>query len=617
MKNKVKKEFRYTSYLKNYKVSSFLAPLFKAIESVCELFVPIIMANIIDYGVANSDEHYIIWNGALILILNIVGFIFAIFGQKFAAIASMGVGKDIRNDIFSHINTLSHAELDKFSTTTLLNRSVNDVRNIQDGIGSVLRIIMRAPCLLIGSLIMALFINIKLSLIFVVIIPILILIVWQIMKKLKPLLLEIKGKLDKTTNITRENLTGVRVVRAFNKQAFETERFKNSNYDLINSQIKHGTWSALLRPLISIVVNFAIIALFYFGGIEVNIGGLTQGKLLAFINYFGTISSCILTISNLITIVTRMNASAERINGLMVVKNSIKDPSKPVKVDFENDNLGKVEFRDVNFSYSDVKNAVNNLSFTAEPGEIIGVIGGTGSGKSSIVNLIPRFYDATSGEVLVGDTNIKKHKVEDLRNIIGLVPQNPTLFEGSIRSNMCWRKPDATDDEIVKALKIAQAYDFVKEYPDFLEHRVNKGGTNFSGGQRQRLTIARALVGSPHIIILDDASSALDFATDARLRKAIRTYLSNATTFIVTQRTNSIRDANKIIVIDNGNIVDIGTHQELLERCKIYQEIHYSQNKKEVKWWITIKDFLQTRCVKTTQSEQSKNTKNERVLLTF
>lgn len=583
MKKRKKKEFGYFSYLKNYKFFSFLAPFFKGIESVCELFVPIIMANIIDYGVANSDEHYIIWNGALILILNIAGFIFAVFGQKCAAIASMGVGKDIRKDIFSHINSLSYAELDKFSTTTLLNRSVNDVRNIQDGLGSLLRMIMRAPCLLIGSLIMSLFINIKLSLIFVVIIPILVFIVWIIMKKLKPILLTIKSKLDKTTNITRENLTGVRVVRAFNKQAFETERFKNANYDLISSQIKHGALNSLLRPLISIVVNFAIIALFYFGGIEVNIGELTQGKLLAFINYFGKISTCIISISSLLTIVNRMNASNERIKEIMSVKNSIKDPSNPVKVDFNDNNLGRVEFINVNFSYSNVKNAVNNLSLEVNPGEIIGVIGGTGSGKSSITNLIPRFYDVTSGEVLVGGNNVKKYRVEDLRNIIGIVPQNPTLFEGSIRSNMCWRKPDATDDEIIKALKIAQAYDFVKEYPDFLEHRVNRGGTNFSGGQRQRLTIARALVGNPHIIILDDSSSALDFATDARLRKSIRTYLDSSTNFIVTQRTNSIRDANKIIVVDNGNIIDIGTHAELLERCKIYQEIHYSQNKKEVK----------------------------------
>ena len=583
MKNKVKKEFNYFGYLRKYKTQSFFAPFCKGVETLSELFVPYIMAKIIDIGIAHNDVGYIIRNGILILALNIIGIIFAIIGQKCAAIASRGAGKDIRNDIFEHINDLSHSELDKFSTTTLLNRSVNDVRNIQVGLGSILRVIMRAPVLIIGSLIMSLFINIKLSLVFVVIIPLLVLIVWKVMSKLKPLLLTIKTKLDKTTNVTRENLTGVRVVRAFNKQNYETEKFKNANYDLISTQIKHGEWNSALSPLISMVVNLAVLLLFYFGGIEVNVGGLSQGKLIAFIDYFGTISVCIVTLANLITIITRMNASAVRINELMSVKNSIKNPSNPTKVDFDDINLGKVEFKDVNFSYSSVKNAVTDLSFKAEPGEIIGIIGGTGSGKSSIINLIPRFYDVTSGEILVNDVNIKKYNIEDLRNIIGLVPQNPTLFEGTIRSNMCWRKQDATDEEIIKALKIAQAYDFVKEYPDFLEHKVNKGGKNFSGGQRQRLTIARGLIGNPHIIILDDSSSALDFATDAKLRKSIRNNLTESTVFIVTQRTNSIRDANKIIVVNNGNIIDIGTHTELLERCQIYQEIHYSQNKKETK----------------------------------
>ena len=583
MKNKTKKEFRYFSYLKNYKLQTFFAPFCKCVETLTELFIPYLMAQIIDIGIAHNDKKYIISYGIVILVLNIIGFAFAIVGQKCAAIASRGAGKDIRNDVFEHINELSHSELDKFSTTTLLNRTVNDVRNIQIGIGSVLRTIMRTPVLIIGSLIMSLFINAKLSLIFIVIIPILCFIVWKIMGKLKPLLIKIKTKLDKTTNITRENLTGVRVVRAFNKQNSETEKFKDANYDLITTQLRHGEWNSALIPLISIVVNFAIIALFYFGGIEVNVGELSQGKLIAFIDYFGTISTCIVTLANLITIITRMNASSDRVNELMMVKNSVKDPANPVKVDFDDVNLGKVEFKNVNFSYSEVKNAVSGLSFSAEPGDIIGIIGGTGSGKSSIVNLIPRFYDTTSGEILVNDINIKKYNLEDLRNIIGLVPQNPTLFEGTIKSNMCWRKPDATDEEIIKALKISQAYDFVKEYPEFLDHHVNKGGTNFSGGQRQRLTIARALVGNPHIIILDDASSALDFATDAKLRKAIRLSLSDATTFIVTQRTNSIRDANKIIVINNGDIVDIGTHDELLERCNVYQEIHYSQNKKETK----------------------------------
>ncbi len=582
-KNKKNREFKYWKYLKNYKKFVFWGPFFKGIETITELFVPYIMAMIIDVGIANNDNAYIIKYGVLILVLNLIGFVCAIIAQKLASLAQTYIGRDIRNDIFAHINSLSHAELDQFTTTTLLNRTINDVRNIQRGIGSILRTIMRFPCLLIGSLILSLFINLKLSLIFVVIIPILLIILVKIMKKLKPLLIDIKTKLDKTTDITRENLTGVRVVRAFNKQNYETEKFKNANYELISTQIKHGVWNSALQPLISIVVNFSIIALLYFGGIEINIGSLSQGKLIAFIDYFGTISSCVVSISNLITIVTSMTASGERINNLLLVKNSINNPSSPVKVDFNDFGLGKVEFKDVNFSYSNVKNIVTNLSFTANPGDIIGVIGGTGSGKSSIVNLIPRFYDVSSGEILINDVNIKKYKVDELRSFIGLVPQNPTLFEGTIKSNMCWRKPDASDEEIIKALKIAQAYDFVKEYPDFLEHKVSRGGSNFSGGQRQRLTIARALVGNPNIIILDDSSSALDFATDAKLRKSIRANLSNSTTFIVTQRTNSIRDANKIIVTNNGEIVDIGTHEELLSRCKIYTEIHNSQNTKEVK----------------------------------
>lgn len=581
-KNKHKSELNYFGYLKKYKRYAFFAPFFKGLETVTELFIPLIMSNILDIGVKNNDIDYIVRYGIIILILNILGVGFAILSQNLAAKAQVRVGRDIRNDIFSHINSLSHAELDKFTTTTLLNRSVNDVRNIQAGVGATLRNIMRAPCLLIGSLILSFIIAPKLSIIFIVIIPILIFIIVKIMKKIKPLLLSIKQKLDKTTNITRENLTGVRVVRAFNKQSYETEKFKNANYDLISTQIKHGAIDSALTPLISLVVNFSIIALFYFGGIEVNVGVLSQGKLIAFIDYFGTISSCIVSLSNLFTILNRANASAVRVGELFAVKNSITTPARPVEIN-NNKNYGKVEFKDVSFSYSDLKNTINNLSIVANPGDIIGIIGGTGSGKSSIINLIPRFYDVSSGEILINDINIKKYNIEQLRNIIGLVPQNPTLFKGTIRSNMCWRKPDATDDEIIKALKIAQAYDFVKDYPDFIDHKVNRGGTNFSGGQRQRLTIARALVGNPNIIILDDASSALDFATDAKLRKSIRSFLSNSTTFIVTQRTNSIRDANKIIVIDNGNIIDIGTHDELLERCQLYIEIHNSQNKKEVK----------------------------------
>jgi len=581
-KNKSKQTFKSTSYLKKYKWLVLFGPFCKAIEALSEVFAPYFMALIIDVGIKNNDKPYIIKYAIVILVINIIGMIFAIIGQKCASITSEGMGKDIRNDIFSHVNTFSHSELDKFSTATILNRSINDVYHIQEGTSQILRNVMRIPFLLIGSLVMAIFVDLKLSLVFLIVSPILLAIVFIIMKKLQPVLNESKIKLDKTSQITRENLSGVRVVRAFNKQNFEIDRFTDANTSLLQTDMKLGFLSAILQPLIYLVVNFAIVALIYFGGFQINIGGVTQGNLLAFINYFGGISGALIAFARIITILTRMKISSNRINELMETKNSIVSPQNPIKIDFNNSEFGKVEFKNVYFSYSNMKDIINNLNIVVNPKETIGIIGGTGSGKSSITNLIPRFYDVTKGEVLVNGFNVKKYKVEELRNLIGIVPQNPTLFSGTIRDNLCWRKQNATDEEIIKALKIAQAYDFVKEYPDFLEHKVQRGGTNFSGGQKQRLTIARALIGNPPIIILDDSTSALDFATDTKLRKAIKTTL-NATTFIVSQRTNSIKDADKIIVIDSGNIIDIGTHEELLNRCDLYLEIHNSQNKKEGK----------------------------------
>ena len=360
------------------------------------------------------------------------------------------------------------------------------------------------------------------------------------------------------------------------------EKFTNANTGILQNDLKQGYLAAIMLPLISLIINMAIVALIYFGGQQINIGSVSQGNLLAFINYFGQIAMALIALARIVTILTRMKTSKHRINEIFETKNSILSPAKPIKIDINDPNNGSVKFENVSFSYSYLKNVLINLNLDVQPRQTIGIIGGTGSGKSSIVNLIPRFYDATQGAVYINGHNVKKYDVEELRSIIGIVPQNPILFSGTIRENLCWRKPEATDEEIIKALKIAQAYDFVKEYPDFLNHKVNRGGTNFSGGQKQRLTIARALVGNPSIIILDDSTSALDFATDSKLRKAIHTMI-NATTFIVSQRTNSIKDADKIIVIDAGNIIDIGTHSELLERCELYQEIHNSQNKKEDK----------------------------------
>ena len=401
------------------------------------------------------------------------------------------------------------------------------------------------------------------------------------MKKMEPLLLTGKVRLDKTTNVMRENLSGIRVVRAFNKQNYEINKFSKSNLELVDIELKQGYLASVLMPLIQLIIYSAVVILIYWGGLQINTGEIAQGDLIAFISYFTQISSALVMLARLITIMTRMKTAETRINDLFETKNSIKDPKNPIKVNYNSKQLGSVEFKNVSFSFNNVKNVVNNLSLKVKPGETIGIIGCTGSGKSSITNLIPRFYDATSGEVLVGGKNVKNYKVEDLRNLIGICQQNPLLFEGTIKSNINWRNENATDEELINALKIAQAYDFVKEYPDFLNHKVQRGGVNFSGGQKQRLTIARALVGNPPIVILDDSASALDFATDAKLRKAIKTMMKNTTTFIVTQRTNSIKDADKIIVIDSGNIIDIDTHKNLLKNCDIYKEIHNSQNKKE------------------------------------
>lgn len=577
-----KSVFKPSLYLKKYSLLVVLGPTCKALEALSEVFAPYIMALLIDVGIANNDKDYILKMAIVILAINVAGMIFAILGQKCASVTSEGIGRDIRNDVFKHVNTFSFSELDKYNTTTILNRTINDVYHIQEGTSQIIRNVMRIPFLLIGSLVMAISIDLKLSLIFLVVSPILLLIVYCVMKKLQPLLTEGKKRLDKTTQITRENLSGIRVVRAFNKQNYEIDKFTEANTAMLQNDLKQGYLGAIMQPLIYLVVNFAIIAVVYFGGIQINVGSVTQGNLLAFINYFTQISAALVAFARVITILTRMKIAKNRVNDIMLTKNSIVSPASPVKIDQTSPENGSVEFKEVSFSYSYLKDVVINLNLKVEPGETIGVIGGTGSGKSSIVNLIPRFYDATKGQVLVNGQNVKKYNVEELRSIIGIVPQNPILFSGTIRDNLCWRKEDATEEELVKALKIAQAYDFVKEYPDFLDHPVNRGGTNFSGGQKQRLTIARALVGNPSIVILDDSTSALDFSTDSKLRKAIKTMLS-CTTFIVSQRTNSLKDADKIIVIDAGNIVDIGKHDELLERCDLYREIHESQNKKEVK----------------------------------
>lgn len=572
--------FKLKNYLGRYKRFMILGPIFKALETASDIITPFLMAMVIDTGIANNDKVYIYTVCGFILGLNILSFFFTVVCQKCSSLAQMGVCKDIRHDCFAHINTLSHAELDKFSTVTLTNRLVHDVDQIGTAIGMTIRNVARAPFLLIGSLIMVCTIDWKLALVFLVMSPLILLVVLSIMKKNTPRYAELKTKLDNVTNVARDNLDSVRVVRAFNKQSYETKRFDQSNKDFTKTNMDIAKTAALLQPLIALIVNFSIIAIIWFGGLEVKSGEITTGNLLAFINYLTTISTALVMIARLIIIYTRTGASLKRVGEVFATENTIKDAKNTSTLTYDTAE-GKIEFKNVNFSYNNAKNVVNGLSITVGAGQILGVIGGTGSGKSSIVNLIPRFYDVTSGEVLIDDVNVKKIKLDELRKIVGIVPQNPVLFEGTLRENMQWRKEDATDEEIIKALKIAQAYDFVRELPDFLEHKVLRGGSNFSGGQRQRLTIARALVGNPKIIILDDSSSALDFATDAALRKAIGTSLYNSTVVLVSQRATALMNADNIIVVDNGNIMGIGSHEKLLKNCTVYQEIYYSQNPEE------------------------------------
>ena len=574
--------FKLKNYLKPYSVHIILGLFFKGLEVASEIVTPYLMTKIIKIGINNADKPYIIKMTILLIVINSVAVLFALIAQKLAAIASKGVGKTIRKNMFTHINTLSHAELDKFDTTTLINRSVHDVSQIETAIGMTIRLITRAPILLIGSIVMSLIIDPKLSIVFIVALPIIVLIIFLIMKKTSPLFDQTKVKLDKVTSVTRDNLGGIRVVRAFNKQPNETARFVASNKELTDINVKTIKISSALQPLLFLLINFAVVAIMYFGGIQVNIGDVDQADLIAFINYFSQISMALVIVARIIVAYTRTNSSIKRVAEVFNTKNTIFSPENPKHIDQLN-MPNTVEFKNVYFSYNNSKNAVENLNLKVESGQVIGIIGGTGSGKSSIVNLIPRFYDATKGEVLINGENVKKYDLKELRRFVSVVPQNNVLFEGTLEENLRWRNEFATEDDLIFALKVAQAYEFVREKPDFLKTKVLRNGSNFSGGQKQRLCIARALVGGPRILILDDSSSALDFQTDFNLRKAIRTSLKDTTIFLVSQRANTLKHADNIIVMDNGKVVDIAKHDVLLERCEVYKEIYNSQNKKGVK----------------------------------
>lgn len=572
----MKKLFRF---FKNYKKDMLASPIFKVFETISEIAIPLLVAQMIDTGVANHDAKFVITYGCIVIALYIVGITASILSQKFAAKAATGIAYDIRKSMYEHINTFSHKELDKFGTASLNNRMSHDIARVQNAIGSFLRIILRSPLILIGSIICAMVIDIKLSLIFIAITPIIVAIVLFTLKITDPLYNKAQRSLDKVSDIARENLQGVRVVRAFNKQAYEERRFVAASKNLRKTGIKVTNISSILTPLTTAIINFAIIAIMWFGGLQVNVGSLSQGEIVAFVNYMTQISSALITVSNMIVSLIKAQTCAKRINEVFDTKPSVVETNtQPIEI--KKDALTpKIEFQNVSFAYNDgAKYAIKNLNLKIMPGQTIGIIGGTGSGKSSIVNLIPRFYDASQGSVFVDGVNVNNYSFHQLRSKIGLVPQKAVLFKGSLKDNLRWRKQDATMEEIVKAVKISQSEEFVNELDGKYEYKVQSGGKNFSGGQRQRLTIARALVGDPEIVIMDDSASALDFATDAALRKAIKNNIKS-TVILVSQRAGTVRNADQIVVLDGGNVVGIGKHAELLKTCPVYKEIYESQTK--------------------------------------
>lgn len=567
-------------YLKDYKKESILAPLFKLLEAFFELLVPLVMANIIDYGISNRNMGYIGKMGLLLLLLGVVGLASSITAQFFAAKAAVGFSTKLRQALFDHIEDLSFTDIDKAGTSTMITRMTSDVNQVQSGINMTLRLFLRSPIIVFGAMIMAFTIDVKCALIFVVAIPLLSIVVFGIILSTIPMYKKVQSRLDQVLGITRENLTGVRVIRAFHQEAKEEERFRENNEALSAMQIFVGKISACMNPVTYIIVNGAIIALIYTGAVQVNIGNLSQGEVVAIINYMNQILVELVKLANLIVTMTKALACAERVASVFDIG------ADAAYVGAQNQKLADkvdksapfLDFKHVSLTYQGAgAPTLQDMNFTVNRGDTVGIIGGTGSGKTSLVNLIPGFYPATEGEILLEGRDIKTMSDEELRGRIGVVPQKAVLFKGTIRSNLRWGKPDATEEEMWKALELAQASEVVEGKDGKLDATVAQNGKNFSGGQRQRLTIARALVREPEILILDDSASALDYATDAKLRAALRTLEDKTTTFIVSQRASTIRHADKIIVLDDGEIAGVGTHDELLKDCTVYQEIYYSQ----------------------------------------
>lgn len=564
-------------FLKDYKKESILSPLFKLLEASFELFVPLVMAAIIDTGIGNKDGGFILKMCGILILLALVGLTCSITAQYFAAKAAVGFATKVRHALFDHIQKLSYTEMDTAGTDTMITRMTSDINQAQSGVNMVLRLFLRSPFIVFGAMIMAFTIDVKAALIFVVTIPVLSVVVFGIMIITIPLFRRVQASLDKVLGVTRENLTGSRVIRAFNKEQEEIADFDESNERLTDVQLFVGKISALMNPLTYIIINVALVILIWTGAIQVNIGKISQGEVVALVNYMSQILVELVKLANLIITVTKAIACGNRVQSIFEMETSMVDGNGSKK----EDTGYTVEFRNVSMRYKGAgADTLTGIDFKAKPGDTIGIIGGTGSGKSSVVNLIPRFYDVTEGQVMVDGMDVREYKITDLRDKIGIVPQKAVLFAGTVRSNLAWGKEDATEEEMQQALAVAQAAEVVDKKDGKLDAEVEQGGKNFSGGQKQRLTIARALVKQPEILIMDDSSSALDYATDAKLRQAIHNMPNRPTVFIVSQRAASIMYTDKIIVLDDGTVAGTGTHEELLKDCSVYQEIYYSQFKR-------------------------------------
>lgn len=569
--------FKIAVYLKPYKKEAIIGPIFKLMEAILELILPTIVALIINNGVGNHDSAYVYRMGGLMVLMSLLGFGCSMVCQYYAARASQGFGTTLRNKMFKHITSLSYAELDTFGTPTLINRITNDVNQLQIAVAMLIRLVIRAPFICIGAIIMSMILDFRLSLILIAATPIFGIILYFIITRSAPLYRKYQQKLDALALVLSENLSGIRVIRAFAKRRTEKERFDASSEDLTTTAIRVSRISALLGPMTTLVVNAAIIAILWVGGIHIDGGRLSQGEIIAFINYVTQILLALIVVSNLVIIFTKASSSANRVNEVLSVKASVSEDGNVVMTEPDH-TAPAISFDHVSFGYNTTGElALEDISVVINRGETVGLIGSTGSGKSTFVNLIPRFYDAVQGEVKVDGVNVRDYKLHQLREKIGIVPQKAVLFTGTIAENIRWGKEDANEEEIMQAASVAQAEEFIRKLPEGLNTQVSRGGLNLSGGQKQRLTIARAVVGKPSILILDDSSSALDFATDAALRKALNESSQQMTVLVVSQRVSTVRQADKIMVFEEGRIAGVGTHEELMRGCEVYKEICLSQ----------------------------------------